>query len=260
MIGSHADEVLARADLGDARPVLAENWAEGMGASLRAGLDAVDALDCDGVAVLLADQPRIGAEALRRLGHGLAGRSGRRRRDLRWRQTQPGGPRPPRLGSGQRRGRRRHRRPRLAARASRPGRRGAVRRNRRSCRHRHSVRSRRSPGGAVKLENTFTVPVTADVAWQVLLDVERIAPCMPGATLTGQRRRRLHRERQGQGRPDQPDVRRKGDDHLPGRDEPGRCHRSHRQGDPRNGHGQGGHHRADEGARTARPRWMSRPT
>jgi carbon monoxide dehydrogenase subunit G len=37
----------------------------------------------------------------------------------------------------------------------------------------------------VKLENTFTVPVTADVAWQVLLDVERIAPCMPGATLTG---------------------------------------------------------------------------
>jgi carbon monoxide dehydrogenase subunit G len=37
----------------------------------------------------------------------------------------------------------------------------------------------------VKLENTFTVPVTADVAWNVLLDVERIAPCMPGATLTG---------------------------------------------------------------------------
>ncbi|HEV7207474.1 MAG TPA: SRPBCC family protein [Mycobacteriales bacterium] len=38
----------------------------------------------------------------------------------------------------------------------------------------------------MKLENRFTVPVTADVAWQVLLDVERIAPCMPGATLTGQ--------------------------------------------------------------------------
>ncbi|HTW19906.1 MAG TPA: SRPBCC family protein [Mycobacteriales bacterium] len=38
----------------------------------------------------------------------------------------------------------------------------------------------------MKLENSFTVPVTADVAWPVLLDVERIAPCMPGATLTGQ--------------------------------------------------------------------------
>jgi carbon monoxide dehydrogenase subunit G len=37
----------------------------------------------------------------------------------------------------------------------------------------------------VKLENTFIVPVSIDTAWQVLLDVERIAPCMPGATLTG---------------------------------------------------------------------------
>ena len=37
----------------------------------------------------------------------------------------------------------------------------------------------------MKLENSFTVPVTADVAWRVLLDVEQVAPCMPGATLTG---------------------------------------------------------------------------
>jgi carbon monoxide dehydrogenase subunit G len=37
----------------------------------------------------------------------------------------------------------------------------------------------------VKLENSFTVPVPADIAWRVLLDVERVAPCMPGATLTG---------------------------------------------------------------------------
>lgn len=37
----------------------------------------------------------------------------------------------------------------------------------------------------MKLQNQFTVPVTADIAWDVLLDVERIAPCMPGATLTG---------------------------------------------------------------------------
>jgi carbon monoxide dehydrogenase subunit G len=36
----------------------------------------------------------------------------------------------------------------------------------------------------VKLENRFTVPVPVDQAWRVLLDVERIAPCMPGATLT----------------------------------------------------------------------------
>jgi uncharacterized protein len=36
----------------------------------------------------------------------------------------------------------------------------------------------------MKLENRFTVPVPVDQAWQVLLDVERVAPCMPGATLT----------------------------------------------------------------------------
>ena len=36
----------------------------------------------------------------------------------------------------------------------------------------------------MKLENRFTVPVPVEEAWQVLLDVERIAPCMPGATLT----------------------------------------------------------------------------
>jgi carbon monoxide dehydrogenase subunit G len=37
----------------------------------------------------------------------------------------------------------------------------------------------------MKLENRFTVPVPVDEAWKVLLDVPRIAPCMPGATLTG---------------------------------------------------------------------------
>jgi len=35
----------------------------------------------------------------------------------------------------------------------------------------------------VQLEHSFTVPVGVDEAWQVLLDIERIAPCMPGATL-----------------------------------------------------------------------------
>ncbi len=33
----------------------------------------------------------------------------------------------------------------------------------------------------MKLENRFTVPVSRDEAWKVLLDVERIAPCLPGA-------------------------------------------------------------------------------
>src|SRR4051794_6054450 len=36
---------------------------------------------------------------------------------------------------------------------------------------------------AMELDHEFTVPVPVDQAWPVLLDVERIAPCMPGATL-----------------------------------------------------------------------------
>lgn len=36
----------------------------------------------------------------------------------------------------------------------------------------------------MQLENTFTVPVPVDQAWEALLDVERIAPCMPGAVIT----------------------------------------------------------------------------
>jgi carbon monoxide dehydrogenase subunit G len=35
----------------------------------------------------------------------------------------------------------------------------------------------------MELEHSFTVPVPMERAWDVLLDVERVAPCMPGATL-----------------------------------------------------------------------------
>ena len=35
----------------------------------------------------------------------------------------------------------------------------------------------------VELEHSFTVPADIDTAWNTLLDVERIAMCMPGATL-----------------------------------------------------------------------------
>src|SRR5215469_9288219 len=37
----------------------------------------------------------------------------------------------------------------------------------------------------MKLDNTFTVGVPIDQAWSVLTDLELIAPCMPGAQLTG---------------------------------------------------------------------------
>ena len=36
----------------------------------------------------------------------------------------------------------------------------------------------------MRLDHEFTVPVPATQAWPVLLDIDRIAPCMPGATIT----------------------------------------------------------------------------
>jgi carbon monoxide dehydrogenase subunit G len=37
----------------------------------------------------------------------------------------------------------------------------------------------------MKLENEFTVPAPVERAWEVLLDVERVAPCLPGAAIEG---------------------------------------------------------------------------
>src|SRR5271156_5719294 len=35
----------------------------------------------------------------------------------------------------------------------------------------------------MQLEHSFTVPVGIEDAWKVLLDIEQVAPCMPGAAL-----------------------------------------------------------------------------
>lgn len=37
----------------------------------------------------------------------------------------------------------------------------------------------------MRIENSFEVPLPPAEAWKVLLDIPRIAPCMPGAELTG---------------------------------------------------------------------------
>lgn len=36
----------------------------------------------------------------------------------------------------------------------------------------------------MRIDNSFTVPLPAAEAWRVLMDIERIVPCMPGAELT----------------------------------------------------------------------------
>ena len=37
----------------------------------------------------------------------------------------------------------------------------------------------------MKIENELTLPVPPEQAWPILLDLERIAPCLPGAAITG---------------------------------------------------------------------------
>jgi nicotine blue oxidoreductase len=65
VLGAHADDVRAGADLGAAELVFCPDWAEGIGASLRAGLAALDG--AGEVVILLADQPGVSAAAVARV-------------------------------------------------------------------------------------------------------------------------------------------------------------------------------------------------
>jgi CTP:molybdopterin cytidylyltransferase MocA len=68
VLGAQADRVRAEVGIPDGCVVVADGWAEGIGASLRAGLAALARLpDAAAVVVALVDQPYLGAEAVRRL-------------------------------------------------------------------------------------------------------------------------------------------------------------------------------------------------
>ncbi|WUX59188.1 nucleotidyltransferase family protein [Streptomyces sp. NBC_01431] len=69
VLGAAADEVRVRADLPGCVLVDNPDWAEGMGSSLRAGLDALATAEGRPSAALvcLVDQPGIGAEAVARV-------------------------------------------------------------------------------------------------------------------------------------------------------------------------------------------------
>jgi CTP:molybdopterin cytidylyltransferase MocA len=65
VVGAHADAVVEGVDLHGADPVVCAGWAEGLAASVRAGVAALDG--CDAVAVVLGDQPRLSAAAVDRV-------------------------------------------------------------------------------------------------------------------------------------------------------------------------------------------------
>jgi CTP:molybdopterin cytidylyltransferase MocA len=67
VLGADADRVESAAALDGVTVVRCAGWAEGMGASLRAGLAAAAATGAAAAVIALADQPGIGAAAVRRL-------------------------------------------------------------------------------------------------------------------------------------------------------------------------------------------------
>jgi nicotine blue oxidoreductase len=67
VLGASADVVVARARLEHAYLAFAQEWEQGQGASLNAGLARLAASDAAAVIVALVDQPWVGAEAVRRL-------------------------------------------------------------------------------------------------------------------------------------------------------------------------------------------------
>ena len=67
VLGASAEEALPLLDGTGASPVVAADWAEGMSASLRAGLAAVSTTDAEAVVVSLVDLPDLDPEVVRRL-------------------------------------------------------------------------------------------------------------------------------------------------------------------------------------------------
>jgi molybdenum cofactor cytidylyltransferase len=64
VLGARADDVRAGVDLADVAVVLAEDWQEGLSASLRAGIDAIG--EAEAYIVCLGDQPFITPQVIAR--------------------------------------------------------------------------------------------------------------------------------------------------------------------------------------------------
>lgn len=74
VLGFGAERIVSECRLEGVRVVVNEGWAEGMGSSVRAGVEAMG--DAAGIVVMTCDQPAVTAEHLRALvGDGVAGSS-----------------------------------------------------------------------------------------------------------------------------------------------------------------------------------------
>lgn len=66
VLGAHAAEIAETLPPGSAGVLINRNWQEGIGSSIRAGVQQLSGA-CDGVLIALADQPLVVGETLRRL-------------------------------------------------------------------------------------------------------------------------------------------------------------------------------------------------
>jgi CTP:molybdopterin cytidylyltransferase MocA len=72
VLGAEAADVIAAADLEGADVVVNPHWAQGLGSSLRAGLEALEGTPAGAVIIALVDQPLIDPVAVRRLSEAWA--------------------------------------------------------------------------------------------------------------------------------------------------------------------------------------------
>ncbi len=66
VLGAYAAPIWRRVPMHGAQVVFCEGWGDGLGASLRAGVEAADASGAEAAAIVLGDQPLISPEALTR--------------------------------------------------------------------------------------------------------------------------------------------------------------------------------------------------
>jgi nicotine blue oxidoreductase len=72
-LGANAEKIAAAVDLCGARPVPVPDWEEGLAASLRAGVAALDNEGVDAIVVTLGDQPLVTAAAIERVAAAASG-------------------------------------------------------------------------------------------------------------------------------------------------------------------------------------------
>jgi molybdenum cofactor cytidylyltransferase len=78
VLGAHREIIESRIDLANATKVIHSGWQEGLGSSIRAGVQAAEeqALDASGLLLMICDQPRVTPGHLRRLIHAFDAQQG----------------------------------------------------------------------------------------------------------------------------------------------------------------------------------------